>query len=84
MPFYQRVGQIPRKRHTQFRKPDGSLYHEELFGTEGFSGISSLLYRLGPPTRVEEIVARPPVVIEPWECEVHRHHLFHTAEAQTG
>ena len=38
MPAYHRLGQIPPKRHTQFRKPDGTLYSEELFGTEGFSG----------------------------------------------
>ncbi len=38
MPSYHRLGQIPPKRHTQFRKPDGTLYYEELFGTEGFSG----------------------------------------------
>ena len=38
MPSYHRLGQIPPKRHTQFRKPDGTLYNEELFGTEGFSG----------------------------------------------
>ena len=52
MPVYQRAGHIPAKRHTVFRQPDGSLYHEELFGTEGFSGVSSLLYHAAPPTRV--------------------------------
>jgi homogentisate 1,2-dioxygenase len=36
MPFYQRLGQIPHKRHTQFRKPDGKLYREEVMGSEGF------------------------------------------------
>lgn len=84
MPFYHQAGRIPRKRHTQFRQPDGSLYHEELFGTEGFSGISSLLYHICPPTRVQEIQARPPVILETWELDVHRHHLFHTAEAASG
>ena len=52
MPFYHRLGSIPHKRHTQFRKPDGSLYHEQLFGTIGFDGMSSLLYHLHPPTAV--------------------------------
>ncbi len=52
MPIYQSVGHIPPKRHTVFRQPDGTLYHEELFGTEGFSGKSSLLYHAAPPTKV--------------------------------
>ena len=37
MPFYQQRGDISRKRHTQFRQPDGSLYHEELMGEKGFN-----------------------------------------------
>ena len=84
MPFYHRAGKIPLKRHTQFRQPDGSLYHEELFGTEGFSGISSLLYHVRPPTMVREIHAQAPFRLEPWECDVHRHHLFHTVDATPG
>lgn len=55
MPFYHRLGQIPPKRHTQFRQPDGSLYHEELVGTLGFSGVSSLLYHRQPPTKVSKL-----------------------------
>ncbi|MFN4298510.1 MAG: homogentisate 1,2-dioxygenase [Thermaurantimonas sp.] len=55
MPFYHTLGKIPRKRHTVFRKPDGSLYYEQLFGTEGFSGVSSLLYHIYRPTMVKEI-----------------------------
>lgn len=45
---------MPPKRHTVFRQPNGELYHEELFGTEGFAGVSSLVYHLHPPTRVNE------------------------------
>lgn len=55
MPFYHRLGQTPAKRHTQFRKPDGSLYSEELVSTEGFSSIYSLVYHSHPPTLVKEI-----------------------------
>lgn len=44
MPFYRKLGAIPHKRHTQFRKPDGALYREEVMGLEGFSGIQSILY----------------------------------------
>src|SRR5258705_10790991 len=52
MPFYRSVGEVPRKRHTQFRQPDGSLYAEELMGEEGFSSDSSLLYHRGLPTAI--------------------------------
>lgn len=68
MPIYQRHGTIPQKRHIVFRKKDGNLYHEELFGTEGFSGTSSLVYHLHPPTMVKELGkphwARPEAAIE--------------------
>jgi homogentisate 1,2-dioxygenase len=57
MPIYHRVGQFPQKRHTQFRKPDGNLYYEQLFGTEGFHGFSSLLYQVHRPTQVKEILS---------------------------
>jgi homogentisate 1,2-dioxygenase len=52
MPYYRRVGEIPRKRHTQFRSPDGSLYAEELMGVEGFSSDSALLYHRFLPTAI--------------------------------
>lgn len=55
MPFYHKLGKIPPKRHTQFRKPNGELYSEELFGTIGFDGMSSNLYHEHPPTQVKEI-----------------------------
>lgn len=55
MPFYYKAGQIPEKRHTQFRKPNGSLYSEELISTEGFSSIYSLVYHCHPPTLVKSI-----------------------------
>ena len=56
MPFYRTLGEIPKKRHTQFRKPDGGLYHEELMGEEGFSDDSALLYHLNPPTAIVDSV----------------------------
>lgn len=52
MSYYHQQGLVPHKRHTQFRKPDGGLYSEELFSTEGFSADYSLLYHLHPPTRI--------------------------------
>ncbi|PSQ88332.1 MAG: homogentisate 1,2-dioxygenase, partial [Bacteroidetes bacterium QS_8_64_10] len=42
MPYYTQLGKIPPKRHTQFRRPDGELYTEEVVGAEGFHGISSI------------------------------------------
>jgi len=55
MSIYQRHGLIPNKRHIVFRQKTGELFHEELFGTEGFSNTSSLLYHLHPPTMVKEL-----------------------------
>ena len=55
MPIYYSQGKIPPKRHTQFRQPDGSLYHEQLFGTIGFDGMATLLYHIHRPTQVKEI-----------------------------
>ncbi|MFZ1786020.1 MAG: homogentisate 1,2-dioxygenase [Ferruginibacter sp.] len=52
MSHYYSLGTIPHKRHTQFRKPDGSLYAEQLFSTEGFSDDYSLLYHCYPPTMI--------------------------------
>jgi homogentisate 1,2-dioxygenase len=56
MPIYHKLGNIPQKRHTQFEKPEGGLYYEQLFGTEGFHGHSSLLYHVHRPTQVKEIL----------------------------
>jgi len=63
MPFYYKAGQIPHKRHTQFRKPDGGLYSEQLFSTEGFSNDYSLLYHINPPTQI--IKTEKPVNVAP-------------------
>lgn len=55
MPRYHSLGKIPPKRHTTFEKPEGGLYQEELFGTAGFAGMSSLIYHIYPPTVVTDI-----------------------------
>ena len=55
MPLYHKLGEIPQKRHTIFRKEDGGLHYEQLFGTIGFEGMSSLLYHLYRSTMVKEI-----------------------------
>ncbi|HEY2671931.1 MAG TPA: homogentisate 1,2-dioxygenase [Rugosimonospora sp.] len=65
MPYYRRVGEIPPKRHTQFRQPDGGLYAEELMGQEGFSSDSSLLYHRHLPTAI--VAAEP--FDPPWSTD---------------
>jgi homogentisate 1,2-dioxygenase len=76
MTYYYKLGNIPHKRHTQFRQPDGSLYHEEVMGVHGFSGIQSLLYHVRPPTRVRhmEVLCKVDLPLE--EQGALRHRLF--------
>jgi homogentisate 1,2-dioxygenase len=52
MPYYTKLGLLPKKRHVQFRRPDGALYSEEVFGTEGFVGPTTTMYHIHPPTQV--------------------------------
>ena len=75
MTFYYRRGDIPHKRHTQFRQSDGSLFHEELMGIHGFAGIQSILYHLRPPTAVvkAEVVRQVDIPFEDQEHLRHRH-----------
>jgi homogentisate 1,2-dioxygenase len=67
MTYYYRLGKIPRKRHTQFRQPNGCLYHEELISILGFSGVQSLLYHLRPPTQIHKILLQRSPDIPPEE-----------------
>src|SRR6185503_5070649 len=53
--YYHKLGNIPPKRHTQHRQPDGSLYKEELVSSKGFSGIYSNLYHINAPTRIKSL-----------------------------
>lgn len=68
MPFYHALGNIPHKRHTIHKSPEGNFYYEQLFGTVGFDGMSSLLYHVHRPTQVKEIVGAkdvaPKIAIE--------------------
>ena len=63
MPIYHQLGQIPKKRHIVFRKPNGKLYAEELVSTEGFSNVYSLVYHCHPPTMVKHL--GEPYSVEP-------------------
>ena len=56
MPRYHKLGEIPLKRHTAFKDKEGNFYYEELFGTIGFEGMSSLMYHTQRPTQVKEIL----------------------------
>ncbi len=55
MPFYVKQGNIPAKRHTQFKQPDGSLYKEQHMSREGFSNIYFNIYHIHPPTQVKKV-----------------------------
>jgi len=67
MAHYHSLGSIPHKRHTQFRRPDGELYSEQLFSTEGFSNDYSLLYHIYPPTEI--IKTDEPINVHPEVAE---------------
>jgi homogentisate 1,2-dioxygenase len=84
MPIYHRLGQIPRKRHTVFRRPDGGLHSEELMGNKGFTGLSSLMYHLRPPTTVREVRALRPAVLEPEQESALRHRHFRAHRLEPG
>ena len=75
MPFYVKQGQIPSQRHTVFRKPNNTLYAEELVSTHGFSSVYSLVYHCHPPTLVKQIG-------EPYDVSpkiARKKHLKHTS-----
>jgi homogentisate 1,2-dioxygenase len=84
MTYYYQMGQIPHKRHTQFRQPDESLYHEEVMGIHGFSGIQSILYHVRPPTRIQKVEVESAVEI-PYEEQgaLRPRHLL-TADVPVG
>ncbi|MBP9202111.1 MAG: homogentisate 1,2-dioxygenase [Gemmatimonadales bacterium] len=84
MPFYHQVGQVPRKRHIVFRRPDGGLYAEELMGHEGFVGTSALLYHTHPPTTIKSARKVRDIV---WEADAGtslRHRHFLTSRVRKG
>ncbi|WP_394234771.1 homogentisate 1,2-dioxygenase [Niallia oryzisoli] len=84
MPHYIKMGRIPHKRHTQFRKEDGGLYYEQLMGTKGFSGIQSLIYHVNQPTQVKRAEKICDVVYEYEEKGALQHRHFLTKDIQAG
>ncbi len=77
MPFYQRLGDVPRKRHIVFRE-NGRLLTEEVMGLEGFTGNESILYHLQSPCRVKELGEFTPITREEWVPEAHAHRRMDT------
>jgi homogentisate 1,2-dioxygenase len=86
MPYYRQVGEIPRKRHTQFRTPDGGLYAEELMGVEGFSSDAALLYHRGLPTAIvdAQVYDAAPWAKTPNHPLKPRHFQTHKLDAGSG
>lgn len=84
MPFYWKLGQIPHKRHTQFRKPDGGLYREELMGLEGFSSLQSILYHHFLPPRVLKVEDMGLLEVEYSDFGPLQHRAFATADVPAG
>ncbi len=84
MPIYRAVGNIPRKRHIAMRKPDGSLYAEQLVGNEGFTGPSSLLYHIHAPTTVRSVRRIADFSYDAEPNPVFRHRHFRTGQIARG
>ena len=84
MPFYHKLGQIPHKRHTQFKKPNGKLYREELMGLEGFSSLQSILYHHFLPPRVAKTADCGPTKPEYVDFGPVRHRAFQTHQTPLG
>jgi homogentisate 1,2-dioxygenase len=78
MPTYQVRGEVPRKRHIQFRE-NGRLLTEEVMGLEGFSGNESILYHVQSPCRVQELGEFNPIERKEWVPDAHAHRHFRTA-----
>jgi homogentisate 1,2-dioxygenase len=84
MSHYYSLGKIPHKRHTQFRKPDGDLYSEQLFSTEGFSNDYSLLYHCHPPTQIIKTEAGMDVSPQIAEEKMLQHRCFEGFNIKPG
>jgi homogentisate 1,2-dioxygenase len=84
MPIYHTLGQIPKKRHTAFRKPNGGIYAEELMGHEGFTGTSSLLYHTHPPTTVKSVRRVKEIAFEADDDRALRHRHFRNGAGEAG
>ena len=82
MPFYQTRGEIPTKRHTQFRDDSGNLYWEELISRKGFSHMYTNVYHVHPPTGVEAVGELKKIELKSAD-QTHRHHHIRTANVES-
>ena len=83
MPFYQRLGDVPRKRHVQFRE-NGTLLTEEVMGLEGFTGNESIIYHLYSPCRVMKLDGFQEIERKEWVPEQHAYRHFKTFDSKSG
>jgi homogentisate 1,2-dioxygenase len=83
MPSYVRLGDVPRKRHIQFRE-NGTLLTEEVMGLEGFSGNESILYHLQSPCRVKELGRFVPIERDEWVPDAHAHRHMTTGAVEAA
>jgi homogentisate 1,2-dioxygenase len=81
---YVAMGELPPKRHTQFRGPDGALLVEEVMGYEGFSGNESILYHLHSPCRISEVHGFEGIEVDEWTPDTHVHRLTNTGPLPVG
>jgi homogentisate 1,2-dioxygenase len=84
MPFYHTLGKIARKRHTIFRNEQGALYSEQLMGNEGFTGPSSLLYHIRPPTTIKSVTRKAEITYQRDPDHALKHRHFRTARLPEG
>jgi homogentisate 1,2-dioxygenase len=77
---YVSRGELPAKRHSQFRD-NGRLLVEEVMGYEGFSGNESILYHHHSPCRIDAVGEFRPLVREEWMPPAHVHRLASLNEA---
>jgi len=78
MPRYHRLGDLPKTRHIQFKKPDGTFYPEQLISTRGFSGPMTLTHHINLPTEVASWKDMGPCNITFLEAEPLRHRHLKT------
>src|SRR5438045_4413996 len=88
MPFYRKLGSVPRKRHIAHRREPGyrgeGIYYEEVVTTAGFGRAYSICYHLRPPTRVRHVEAAGTVDVETVPQETLRHHHLKTGTLRPG
>jgi len=84
MPYYRRLGNIPKKRHIAHRTQAGfrneGIFYEEVLTRAGFSRAYTILYHRRPPTRVREVSAAGRCPVERVAEAVLRHHHLRTGQ----